>query len=494
VTLRSWRSIPVVLALLALAAPLTARALPTYSRKYATSCITCHTVYPKLTAFGEAFRRNGFRFPGVVDSDYVKLDLVNLGQEANKRDFPDAVWPSFLTSVPQVGFAFTASPRFHPGNSINSAYATSVDKHTTVNFDTVARSGNLYISSSIDDNITFQGWMNISDTGASVSETAITWADIVGPRGVANLSVGYGFPTLSPWARGSAYVGGKALFGLSLSALYGQSGTWSPLAAYSFLEVNGITAAGRLEYGAGLTPGVHSDGGPPRDFYGHVAYKFGGMRLDGEGNYVPSDPKKWWSEYSTTLYGFVYKSTSRWATPALAAATDKLTPDGYTKGYVLWDDGMTYGGGARFNVASAELSVGGLYDKHNHVTQVKGPDGLPGGATQIAAYADLSYIVFPWLVPAVRAEHVIVQPTRARAAKANDTRLLPVIAALIRPNFKVTVSGILERAGSIPADNVLAGKDPGWTSGSGLYLTSYSKDKSIPFQLSTVNLSANISF
>jgi hypothetical protein len=35
---------------LAVAAP--ARAIPAFARKYGTSCLTCHTVYPKLTPFG----------------------------------------------------------------------------------------------------------------------------------------------------------------------------------------------------------------------------------------------------------------------------------------------------------------------------------------------------------------------------------------------------------------------------------------------------------
>ena len=80
---------------LILAAP--ARAIPAFARKYGTSCLTCHTVYPKLTPFGEAFRRNGYRFPG-VDSDYVKQETVPLGQEQNKKTFPDSVWPASLPS------------------------------------------------------------------------------------------------------------------------------------------------------------------------------------------------------------------------------------------------------------------------------------------------------------------------------------------------------------------------------------------------------------
>lgn len=41
----------------------TAAAVPSFSRKYQTSCLTCHTVYPVLNPFGEAFRRNGYRMP-----------------------------------------------------------------------------------------------------------------------------------------------------------------------------------------------------------------------------------------------------------------------------------------------------------------------------------------------------------------------------------------------------------------------------------------------
>src|SRR5512136_2316799 len=75
-----------------LAASTSALAVPAFARKYGTSCLTCHVVYPKLTPFGEAFRRNGYRFPG-VDGDFVKQEAVALGQEANKKTFPNSVWP-----------------------------------------------------------------------------------------------------------------------------------------------------------------------------------------------------------------------------------------------------------------------------------------------------------------------------------------------------------------------------------------------------------------
>jgi hypothetical protein len=85
-----------------------ARAVPSFARKYQTSCQTCHTVYPALNPFGEAFRRNGYRFPsqgGSTDLDQVKSEMIPLGQDEYKAPFPDAGWPdkssrSFTSSRP----------------------------------------------------------------------------------------------------------------------------------------------------------------------------------------------------------------------------------------------------------------------------------------------------------------------------------------------------------------------------------------------------------
>ena len=49
----------------------TAYAVPAFARKYQTSCQTCHSVFPKLNAHGEAFRLRGYRMPA-EDEDMVK--------------------------------------------------------------------------------------------------------------------------------------------------------------------------------------------------------------------------------------------------------------------------------------------------------------------------------------------------------------------------------------------------------------------------------------
>src|SRR6202521_278357 len=83
-----------------LAAASTAHAVPSFARKYQTSCQTCHVVFPKLNAFGEAFRLRGYRMPGETE-EMIKQPPVSLGAPAYKRLWPQAVWPGEISnSVP----------------------------------------------------------------------------------------------------------------------------------------------------------------------------------------------------------------------------------------------------------------------------------------------------------------------------------------------------------------------------------------------------------
>ena len=78
------------------------QATPTFSRTYQTSCVTCHEAFPRRNAVGEAFRLNGFRFED--DESYRKTQPVELGDEAYKKLWPKAVWPSTIPAHPPISF------------------------------------------------------------------------------------------------------------------------------------------------------------------------------------------------------------------------------------------------------------------------------------------------------------------------------------------------------------------------------------------------------
>src|SRR5438105_10901215 len=101
---------------LLVAAAFPAQAIPVFARKYGTSCQTCHTVYPKLTPFGEAFRHNGFRFPG-TDSDYWKQDTIALQPKTAGSD------GSVLSVIPPLSFGANGSAAVHPDKTASAAMA-----------------------------------------------------------------------------------------------------------------------------------------------------------------------------------------------------------------------------------------------------------------------------------------------------------------------------------------------------------------------------------
>jgi hypothetical protein len=78
-----------------------AQAIPVFSRKYQTSCITCHAGYPKLNAAGEAFRRNGYQFPS-DDEFLVKDEPIPLGNDRYKDMWPNSLWPNDIPHLPPV--------------------------------------------------------------------------------------------------------------------------------------------------------------------------------------------------------------------------------------------------------------------------------------------------------------------------------------------------------------------------------------------------------
>jgi len=94
--------------LLSLIATQPAAAIPAFARKYQTSCATCHNNYPELNDFGEAFKRNGFKFP-TDDDTFVKEPPVMLGAKAQKEAFPNAIYPGEIPGNIPISFRYSGN-------------------------------------------------------------------------------------------------------------------------------------------------------------------------------------------------------------------------------------------------------------------------------------------------------------------------------------------------------------------------------------------------
>ena len=402
-------------------------AIPAFARKYKTACTTCHTIFPKLTPFGEQFRRNGYRFPG-IDSDSTKAEPIALGTDEQKKAFPDAVWPALLSPFPPLAFGFNGQAIFHPDRSSSAGVA---DNNAIINLDTLVEEGHLWTAGSIDDSITFYSEVTLSRTdGVDFETAALYFNDLVGPAHAVNLAVGRRIGTYTSFQNHGSYLADLMMTQVPVTGLYGA--TSDPFVFndnHNGIEVNGTL--GGLDYSAGFAAGTNFDTRNSANVYGHVGYNIGGATLDGE--HTGGVPQDLEHENAVTIDAFVYHSTSRFTDSSMVPVLTK-------------DNALTVGGAIRCQRAELELDMGAYYQTDDHVSSI-----APATKT-LSQWNELSYLVYPWLAIAARAEYLRV--AQDGVAAASDLRIVPGVAALIRPNLKLTLTAPIERASGAP--------DAGW--------------------------------
>lgn len=416
----------------------TAQAIPAFARRYGTSCQTCHVAFPKLTPFGEAFRRDGFKFPG-KDEEFVKQEQVPLGQEAYRQVFPDAVWPGTLAASAPLALGFNGFVNIHPNKSSAGAVA---DNGSVITLGSLLDEGHLWAGGTFSEHIAYFAEVTFgSDSTAEIEHAELHFNDLGLAPHLVNLYVGRGVPNLTSFGPHSSYIADTILPTFAVTTLYGATtDSFSTLGQYNLVEVNGMVR-GRFIYSLGANSGSNLGARTSENATAHLGFKVGGMRLDGEGD-TTGDAQKPWAETALTVDLFGYRSASHFtngnpADPTMPVDLDDLT-------YVL-------GGHVRGTVGSLELDSGVFQEWHNHVTV----DGA--GVKALSQYDELSYIVFPWLVPAVRMEYVSLLPDGG--TRISDIRFIVGAAGLVRPNLKVTLTGLIEHANGVP--------DAGWAADEG---------------------------
>lgn len=404
-----------------------ASAVPAFARKYKTSCVTCHTIYPKLNPFGEQFRRNGYRFPG-IDSDAVKAEPVALGTDEQKKMFPDAVWPGTVSSFPPLAIGFNGQAVFHPDKSSSAGTA---DNHAVVNLDSLVEEGHLWAAGSVDDSITYYAELTAADGGLELETASVFFGDLVGPDHAVNVAVGKRIGSYTSFQPHGSYFADMMIPAVPVTGLYGA--TSDPFAFndnHNGIEVNGVLGS-RFDYAAGLAAGTNVDARNSANFYGHAGYKLGGATLDGEdtGN-VPQDLAH---EQSLTFDVFAYRAISRF--------NDSADPPVLTK-----DTSVTVGGALRAQHSELELDAGVFYQTDDRVTSTAPT------TTTLSQWDEAAYLVYPWLAVGGRVEYLRVTPDGGMTV--SDLKIVPGAAALIRPNLKLILTAPLEQATGMP--------DAGW--------------------------------
>lgn len=376
----------------------TAFSIPAFSRKYKTSCQTCHVAFPKLTAFGEAFRRNGYQFPDGGDAAATKEDPVSLGAEGNKRAFPDAVWPNTIPGTVPVSVIAELEATYTPLE--------------TPKWDFAPLEGEVELMSAgtLGENVSFLGELEVVDDAIEIERANIIFSNLLGgTTATFNLKAGKFEPGVFSFSNHRRI---SPQYGITTGTL--GDNNWSLESAQKGIELNGVVADGRLGYNAAIVEGRKNIANSDKDIYAHLNYKVGGMRLDGvvpEGSGASVGATQPWQDNSIAIGGFFYKGVA-----TLAAGHD---------------DSFTMVGGdvnAWFDRLNVIAALGVQSDKKPFIAK---PD-TSSSLTSIMAEA--SYVVYPWLVPLVRFENA-----KVKDAKISDTRLISAIQFLVRANVRAAL-------------------------------------------------------
>lgn len=120
-----------------LAPSTTTYGIPAFARKYQTSCSTCHNNYPELNDFGEAFKKNGFKFPK-DDETFVKEPPVMLGAKAQRMAFPNVIYPGELPGTIPIGFRYSGFMTYNSKQPLSVGFLPRTDLFTPNTFTIIA--------------------------------------------------------------------------------------------------------------------------------------------------------------------------------------------------------------------------------------------------------------------------------------------------------------------------------------------------------------------
>lgn len=302
-----------------------ASAIPAFSREHNTECTTCHTIYPELNEYGEAFLKNGFVWakrkkdekevksvapkpelkgegdPALLDKLKESAIVPNDQQEAPAAEPPRKNEPLWLAGLPEklpLSLAATLNVAYndHPvdGNRLDlstralSLLAGGVFRDKVGFF----AKYDLYTQGVFDPAVS----NTPSNNNPDIEEVYFVWRKALSSP--VNLKIGRFRPKLSLWKKDNkttvsdfattSYRVGSSLFAIESTE--------------DALEANAVLGS-RLFVAGGI---VDRDKQNTKEGYGHVSFKIGGSDFTGREPDVDLEKESVWDYLSLTFGAFGY--------------------------------------------------------------------------------------------------------------------------------------------------------------------------------------------
>jgi hypothetical protein len=442
------------------------KAIPAFSRKYGTSCTTCHNLYPELNDFGWAFKKNGFKFPK-DDETFVKQEPVMLGSKAQKEAFPEAVYPGEIPGTLPIAFRYEGNFTYNasqPQPVEAAGYVPRTDLFVPNTF-TIISAGSFgqNLSFWIDDDIS----AGATGAGGGLGDGYLKYNDLGHifhlPKDSLNVRFGQ-FEMDLPFTQArTPYLSGYDVYNqvaMAQGAPCGTSVTMCGSTNNPFvlgspqrgIEFGGYPNDGNFNWSVAFGDGTNSAYGEgssltarnSKDIYANVFYQFN-LERDPESRHAIQAAGKTGPVDHTSLRvgGFYYHGTNQ----------QNFGSSPYSFTGTINDPFYRAGGYLRFRLHNRfEIYALGMhgYDK-NHLVDTGAGTIVNGTAvTYTGGFVAANYWLYPWLIATMRYDFVNSPTDYINGASASNTRnrFSPGYQILVRANIKIV--GEYQRFWGVP--------------------------------------------
>jgi hypothetical protein len=392
-----------------------ASAVPAFARKYGTSCYTCHSGFPNRNAFGEAFKNNGYRWPGGEDEEKAKQEQVKVGSDGWKKSFPQSPWPADIPGYAPVAIWITG-PLMNYTEGVKTP--TRVITPQTLNWNGPIDARILF-GGTIGDNIGIVGGIEGIGAGSTTTNLRATWAFSPG----VNLSVGNGF---------SAFVGNATPIS-NYTTVFPASGTgvevnYAVGNSGGFQVIGGLASAGK-----GTNAGIS-------DTEGGTTVILGTVNANSNSNKL----------YDTSYLRLRYK---------IGGAGLRSGAGGhYGNEFVGLDDCLNIGA----SVVGARSGILASNYKAEHLVYGADLSGNYGNFTAGFAYSrdrdlklnnysvDAGYYIYPWMLARVKYSSLGVADKAGNPNSQTNPTITPSLTAWLRANVSLAASWKIFTKGTDP--------------------------------------------
>lgn len=288
--------------LLAVALPLvwaqTSHAIPAFSRQHKTECSTCHTVYPELNEYGQAFLKNGYVYtvkPGGAKGEEgaPQAGKRSAGQpEAGKSEKNEGL---LLAGIPELlPVSFTANQTI-----TYNEHAPDGDNWDFTTRDLVLQAGGSFRDLAgffVTYDLFSHPSTSVQNENNKLDELFMVWRRLF--NSPVNIKFGKFEPKLSLWKKSDKVI----VNSFATSAYKVGNSPFSMETTQDALEANAVLA-NRLFLAAGV---VDQNGQNTKDGYGHISVKFGGADFLGNEPTIDFESESIWDYLTLTLAAYGY--------------------------------------------------------------------------------------------------------------------------------------------------------------------------------------------